>query len=100
MNPQEHEQAVISYIKNQEDFNNLLKLGITTETFTFYKEIFEFISQYQSKYGDVPKKDLIEKEPTGKNEYIGSKTYFVMSILKKAGFENKWFDLSKYEPTD
>lgn len=65
MNPQEHEQAIISYIKNQENFNNLLKLGITAETFTFYKEIFEFISQYQSKYGDVPKKDLIEKDFPG-----------------------------------
>jgi len=42
------------------------------------------------------KKDLLQKDPTGKNEYIGGKTDFVMRVLKKAGFENKWFDLSKY----
>ncbi len=42
------------------------------------------------------KKELIKKDPTGKNGYIGSKTDFVMSILKKAGFENEHFDLSKY----
>ena len=42
------------------------------------------------------KKDLIEKDPAGKDEYIGGKTDFVMGILKKAGFENPWFDLSKY----
>lgn len=42
------------------------------------------------------KKDLLRSDPTGKEGYIGSKTDFVMRILKKAGFENKWFDLSKY----
>ncbi len=42
------------------------------------------------------KKDLLQKDPTGKSEYIGGKTDFVMRVLKKAGFENKWFDLSKY----
>lgn len=42
------------------------------------------------------KKELLQKDPTGKSEYIGGKTDFVMHILKKAGFENKWFDLSKY----
>lgn len=42
------------------------------------------------------KKDLLQKDPTGKSEYIGGKTDFVMLILKKAGFENEWFDLSKY----
>lgn len=46
-------------------------------------------------YGAL-KKDLIEKDPTGKGDYIGGKTDFVMRILKKAGFQNKWFDLSKY----
>jgi len=65
MNPQEHEQAIISYIRNQENFNILAKLGITTETFTFYKEVFEFISQYQSKYGSIPKKDIIESSYPG-----------------------------------
>jgi len=38
----------------------------------------------------------LRSDPTGKGDYIGSKTDFVMRILKKAGFENKWFDLSKY----
>ena len=42
------------------------------------------------------KKELIEKDPTGKGDYIGNKTDFIMRILKKAGFQNKWFDLSKY----
>lgn len=42
------------------------------------------------------KKELLQRDPTGKNEYIDSKTNFVMRTLKKAGFENKWFDLSKY----
>ncbi len=42
------------------------------------------------------KKDLIKKDPTGMNGYIGNKTDFVMHVLKKAGFENQWFDLSKY----
>ncbi len=42
------------------------------------------------------KKELLEKDPTGKGGYIGGKTDFVMSILKKAGFQNEWFDLSKY----
>ncbi len=42
------------------------------------------------------KRRLIKEDPTGKNGYIGSKTDFVMSILKKAGFENPYFDLSKY----
>lgn len=60
MNPQEHEQAIISYIKNSENFNNLLKLGITTETFTFHKEVFDFINEYQSKYGSIPKKEIVE----------------------------------------
>jgi len=46
-------------------------------------------------YGAL-KKDLIKKDPTGKEKYIESKTDFVMRILKEAGFENKWFDLSKY----
>jgi GrpB-like predicted nucleotidyltransferase (UPF0157 family) len=46
-------------------------------------------------YGAL-KKDLLKSDPTGKGDYIGSKTDFVMRILKKAGFENKWFDLSKY----
>lgn len=34
------------------------------------------------------KERLIKEDPTGKNGYISSKTDFVMSILKKAGFEN------------
>lgn len=42
------------------------------------------------------KKDLLKSDPTGKGDYIGNKTDFVMRILKKAGFKNKWFDLSKY----
>lgn len=42
------------------------------------------------------KKELIMKDPTGKDMYIEGKTDFVMSTLKKAGFQNKWFDLSKY----
>lgn len=42
------------------------------------------------------KKALIEKDPTGKEEYIVGKTDFVLGILKKAGFQNKYFDLSKY----
>jgi GrpB-like predicted nucleotidyltransferase (UPF0157 family) len=42
------------------------------------------------------KRDLIQKDPTGKGEYIENKTDFVMRILKKAGFQNPWFDLSKY----
>lgn len=42
------------------------------------------------------KKDLIKQDPTGLNSYIENKTDFVMKILKKAGFQNKWFDLSKY----
>ncbi|MBP9701451.1 MAG: GrpB family protein [Candidatus Pacebacteria bacterium] len=46
-------------------------------------------------YGEL-KKELLQRDPTGKGEYIGGKTDFVMRILKKAGFENKWFDLSKY----
>lgn len=45
---------------------------------------------------DTLKKELLQKDPTGKDGYIGGKTDFVMRILKKAGFENKWFDLSKY----
>lgn len=42
------------------------------------------------------KKDLLLKDPTGKDTYINNKTDFVMKTLKKAGFINKWFDLSKY----
>ncbi|OGI77538.1 hypothetical protein A3C57_01755 [Candidatus Nomurabacteria bacterium RIFCSPHIGHO2_02_FULL_33_12] len=42
------------------------------------------------------KKDLLKKYPTGKDEYVDNKTDFVMRILKKAGFKNEWFDLSKY----
>lgn len=42
------------------------------------------------------KKELLIKDPTGKNTYIEDKTSFVMQTLKKAGFQNKWFDLSKY----
>ncbi len=52
-------------------------------------------SEDRDAYGAL-KKGLIQKDPTGMNEYIGSKTDFVMRILKKAGFENEWFDLSKY----
>ena len=46
-------------------------------------------------YGKL-KKELIAKDPSGKDTYIGDKTDFVMRTLKKAGFQNKWFDLSKY----
>jgi GrpB-like predicted nucleotidyltransferase (UPF0157 family) len=42
------------------------------------------------------KQELIAKDSTGKDEYIVGKTDFVMGILKKAGFQNKYFDLSKY----
>ncbi|HEY4507506.1 MAG TPA: GrpB family protein [Candidatus Paceibacterota bacterium] len=42
------------------------------------------------------KKDSIKRDPTGKSGYIGAKTDFVMGILKKAGFQNPWFDLSKH----
>lgn len=58
----------------------------------------DYLSEHdddRDAYGAL-KKDLIRKDLTGKDEYIGSKTDFVMRILKKAGFENKWFDLSKY----
>lgn len=46
-------------------------------------------------YGAL-KKDLLKSDPSGKGDYLGSKTDFVMRILKKAGFENKWFDLGRY----
>lgn len=46
-------------------------------------------------YGQL-KKDLLKTDATGKGEYINNKTDFVMRVLKKAGFQNKWFDLSKY----
>lgn len=52
-------------------------------------------NEARDAYGAL-KKYLIQKDPTGKNKYIESKTDFVMSILKKAGFQNEWFDLSKY----
>ena len=65
MNPQEHEQAIISHIKTQDQYNNLSKLGITLETFTFYKEVFEFLAQYQSKYGAIPKKEIVESSFPG-----------------------------------
>lgn len=52
-------------------------------------------SEDRDAYG-VLKKELLKSDPTGKGDYIGNKTDFVMRILKKAGFENKWFDLSKY----
>jgi GrpB-like predicted nucleotidyltransferase (UPF0157 family) len=42
------------------------------------------------------KEKLIQKDPSGTDSYIPGKTDFVMSILKKAGFVNKHFDLSKY----
>ena len=45
---------------------------------------------------DKLKRELIEKYPTGGDGYIGEKTDFIMSVLKRAGFKNKWFDLSKY----
>jgi len=43
------------------------------------------------------KKDLLVKDSTGKGAYIEGKTDFVMRTLKRAGFQNPWFDLSKYE---
>lgn len=42
------------------------------------------------------KKESIQKDTTGKGEYINDKTDFVMRTLKKTGFQNPWFDLSKY----
>ncbi len=65
MNPQSHEQAIISYVKTSENFCNLLKLGITSDTFTFHKEIFDFINQYHTKYGAIPKKEVIESSFPG-----------------------------------
>ena len=59
MNPQEHEQYIISYIKNPDNYNNIVKLGITSDTFTFHKEIFDFIEKYYSKYGNIPKNEII-----------------------------------------
>jgi GrpB-like predicted nucleotidyltransferase (UPF0157 family) len=49
----------------------------------------------RDEYGKL-KKDLILIDPTGKSTYIENKTDFVMRTLKRAGFQNKWFDLSKY----
>lgn len=46
-------------------------------------------------YGNL-KRELIMKDPTGKGTYIEDKTDFVMRTLKKAGFQNQWFDLSEY----
>lgn len=42
------------------------------------------------------KNALISKDPSGQEEYITGKTDFIMSVLKKAGFQSKHFDLSKY----
>lgn len=47
------------------------------------------------KYSQI-KQSLINIDPTGGDTYINGKTDYVMGILKKAGFENKYFDLSKY----
>lgn len=52
-------------------------------------------SEDRNAYGKL-KKELIIKDPTGINTYIEDKTDFIMRILKKSGFQNKWFDLSKY----
>ncbi len=49
----------------------------------------------RDEYGKL-KKELIVTDPTGKDTYFGNKTDFVMRTLKRAGFQNKWFDLSKY----
>ena len=46
-------------------------------------------------YGAL-KKESLKKDSIGKGDYIGSKTDFIMRILKKAGFQNEGFDLSKY----
>jgi GrpB-like predicted nucleotidyltransferase (UPF0157 family) len=42
------------------------------------------------------KKILLMEDPTGRDVYVMGKTDFVMTVLKKAGFQNKYFDLSKY----
>ncbi len=52
-------------------------------------------SEDRDAYGTL-KKELIGEDPTGTGEYIHNKKDFVMRTLKKAGFQNKWFDLSKY----
>jgi len=45
---------------------------------------------------DQLKKELLTEKTLSEDEYVNGKTDFVMRILKKAGFQNKWFDLSKY----
>lgn len=52
-------------------------------------------SEARDQYAEL-KKDLLKQDPSGKNEYLNNKKDFVMSTLKKAGFSNPWFDLSKY----
>lgn len=68
-----------SFLERQILFRNYLR--------EHYKE--------RDEYSNL-KRELILKDPTGNNTYIGDKTDFVMKILKKAGFQNKWFDLSNY----
>lgn len=42
------------------------------------------------------KKELLTEKTLSEDEYVNGKTDFVMSILKKSGFKNEFFDLSKY----
>jgi GrpB-like predicted nucleotidyltransferase (UPF0157 family) len=43
--------------------------------------------KYTEEYQNL-KKDLIEKDPTGGDEYIGGKTKFVNKVLALAGFQD------------
>jgi len=58
----------------------------------------DYLKEHPEERGNYAKlkQELITKDPTGKDEYVAGKTDFVMGILKKAGFQNKYFDLSKY----
>lgn len=62
---------------------------------TLFRDYLRAHDDIRDQYAQL-KKDLLQQDPTGKDGYIGGKTDFVMSVLKKAGFQNEWFDLSNY----
>ncbi len=69
--------------------------GSFLERQILFRDYLRTHNEERDEYSSL-KRELLLSDPTGKGSYIGSKKDFVMRTLKRAGFQNPWFDLSMY----
>ena len=56
----ELEERIISLIKTPEDMSNLVFKGISPESFVIRRDIYGFLVEYNSKYGNIPTQQIVE----------------------------------------